>query len=68
MEAVSEDMAISSDALMPGAPPLRTGRLGDRASPAGGLLLSATKEMQKGHPRVAFFTFLFLAERGGFAS
>ena len=35
----------------------------DRASPAGGLLLSATKEMQKGHPRVAFFTFLFL-ERG----
>lgn len=25
---------------------------------------SATKEMQKGHPRVAFFTLLFLAERG----
>jgi hypothetical protein len=26
------------------------------------------KQMQKGHPRVAFFTFVFLAERGGFPS
>jgi hypothetical protein len=24
------------------------------------------KQMQKSHPRVAFFTFVFLAERGGF--
>ena len=37
-----------------------------RAERAGALLLSARKQMQKGHPRVAFFTFVFLAERGGF--
>jgi len=36
-----------------------------RAGRAGALLLSARKQMQKGHPRVAFFTFVFLA-RGGF--
>jgi hypothetical protein len=27
-------------------------------------LLSNMKKMQKSHPRVAFFTFVFLAERG----
>ena len=43
----------------------RTGRLGDRASPAGGLLLSATKEMRKRLPEGSLFRISILGgERG----
>ena len=44
----------------------RAGPAGQRLPMAASALLSAMKQMQKSHPRVAFFTFEFLAERGGF--